>query len=99
MFGHQAYSLRGEPLVLGSQVAPEERHLDLQQDMPGMSRRHCVIGLDNGQFVVNDFSRYGTYLNGHRIEGSAVLQIGDGLRIGTPGHELTLIATEAAHGA
>ena len=55
--------------------------------------------LIDGRLVVEDRSRYGTFLNGHRIEGSAVLQIGDGLRIGTPGHELTLIATEEAHGA
>ena len=61
------------------------RWLDLRDDMPGVSRRHCVVGAENGQVVVTDHSRYGTYLNGHRIDGSAVLQVGDLLRIGTPG--------------
>lgn len=99
LFGHKAFSLRGEPLVLGSQVSDNERCLDLQQEMPGVSRRHCVVGLDNGQFVVTDHSRYGTFLNGHRIDGSAVLQTGDLIRIGTPGFELRLISAEDHSGS
>jgi len=94
LFGHNAYSLQGRPLVLGSQVSSDERWLDLQEEMPGMSRRHCVVSKDNGQLVINDFSRYGTFLNGHRIEGSAVLQTGDLIRIGTPGFEFRLISAE-----
>jgi len=94
LFGHNAYSLQGRPLVLGSQVSSDERWLDLQTEMPGMSRRHCVVSKDNGQLVINDFSRYGTFLNGHRIEGSAVLQTGDLIRIGTPGFEFRLISAE-----
>jgi hypothetical protein len=98
LFGHTAYSLKGRPLVLGSQAAETERWLDLQQEMPGVSRRHCVVGADNGQCIVTDYSRYGTFLNGHRIDGSAVLQTGDLIRIGTPGFEFRLISAEASDG-
>jgi hypothetical protein len=98
LFGHNAYSLQGQPLVLGSQVAENERWLDLKQEMPGLSRRHCVLSAVNGQYVVTDQSRYGTFLNGHRIDGSAVLQTGDLIRIGTPGFELRLISVEAPGG-
>ena len=99
LFGHSAFSLRGKPLVLGSQAADGERALDLQQEMPGLSRRHCVVSPENGQFIVTDHSRYGTYLNGHRIDGSAVLQTGDLIRIGTPGFELRLISAEDHDGS
>jgi len=99
LFGHNAFSLFGEPLVMGSQSAENERWLDLQQEMPGVSRRHCVVSPDNGQFIVTDHSRYGTFLNGHRIDGSAVLQTGDLIRIGTPGFELRLIAAEDHSGS
>ena len=99
LFGHNAYGLRGEPLVLGSQRSDGERSLDLQQEMPGVSRRHCSVSPDNGQFVVTDHSRYGTFLNGHRIDGSAVLQTGDLIRIGTPGFEFRLISTEDSSGS
>ena len=99
LFGHHAHYLGAEPLVLGTQRADGERWLDLQQDMPGVSRRHCVLRRENKQFVVTDHSRYGTYLNGHRIDGSAVLQTGDVLRIGTPGFEFRLISAEQPDGA
>ncbi len=99
LFGHSAYSLNGAPLVLGSQIQDNERHLDLREEMPGVSRRHCVVSRENGQVVVTDFSRYGTFLNGHRIDESAVLQVGDLLRIGTPGFELRLISVEDHDGA
>jgi len=98
LFGNHAHSVCGKPLVLGTQPADGERWLDLQQEMPGVSRRHCVIGRENGQCVVTDYSRYGTFLNGHRIDGSAVLQSGDLVRLGTPGFELRLITAEDRHG-
>ena len=98
LFGNRAHAVGIDPLVLGSQPADGERWLDLRQEMPGVSRRHCVIGHENGQCVVTDHSRYGTFLNGHRIDGSAVLQTGDLIRVGTPGFELRLISAEERHG-
>lgn len=99
LFGNTAYAIGEAPLSLGSQVAAGERQIDFLDTMPGMSRKHCTLSLENGQCVVRDMSRYGTFLNGHRVDGSAVLQVGDLLRIGTPGFELRLITTEAEHGA
>lgn len=99
LFGARAWPIDQRLLVLGAQPAEGERCIDLPADMPGVSRRHCALRQQGGQCIVEDYSRYGTYLNGHRIEGSAVLQAGDQLRIGTPGHEFKLILTESAHGA
>jgi hypothetical protein len=98
LFEHMAYRIDESPLVLGSQSAGGERTVPLPPAMPGVSRRHCSIRNQNGQCIVEDHSRYGTFLNGHRIDGSAVLQIGDLVRLGSPGHELELIATEESHG-
>ena len=85
--------------MLGTRPEETERWLDLGQDVPGVSRRHCDIETANGQCIVTDHSRYGTYLNGHRIDGSAALQSGDVIRIGTPGVELRMIYVERAGGA
>lgn len=98
LFNNRAYAIDGEPLVLGTQAGGAGRSIELQQDMPGVSRQHCALQLDNGQCVVKDYSRYGTFLNGHRIEGSTVLQVGDLVRLGTPGYELRLITTETGDG-
>ncbi len=67
--------------------------------LPGVSRRHCSLVQQNGQCVIQDFSRYGTFLNGHRINDSAVLQVGDLVRLGTPGYELRLIVMEQVDGS
>ena len=99
LFGDRARCLGPSPLVLGTQPDDGERWLDLGQDMPGVSRRHCALTTENQQCIITDFSRYGTFLNGHRIDGSAVLQTGDIIRIGTPGYEMKLIAAEQRDGA
>lgn len=99
LFRNTAYAIEGQPLTLGSQPEEAGRYLDFQQSMPGVSRRHCALQQENGQCIVRDYSRYGTFLNGHRIDGSAVLQVGDLIRVGTPGFELKLITTETADGA
>lgn len=98
LFDNTAYVIDTQPLTLGSQYADAGRCIDLQQDMPGVSRRHCSLQQENGQCIVRDYSRYGTFLNGHRIDGSAVLQVGDLIRLGTPGYELRLITTESGDG-
>ncbi len=99
LFRHKAYEIGDEPLVIGSQTGDGGRVLPLDPDMPGVSRRHCSLARVDGRCVVEDSSRYGTFLNGHRISGSTVLQVGDTLRIGSPGFELQLITTDEQHGA
>ena len=99
LFENTAYAIDTRPLLLGSQPGSDERWIDLQVEMPGVSRRHCSLVRRNGQCVVEDYSRYGTFLNGHKIDGSAVLQVGDLVRLGSPGFELRLIMTEADDGA
>ena len=99
LLANTAYALDGQALSFGTQPVAGERFLDLPHDMPGVSRRHCSLQVRGGKCVVEDHSRYGTFLNGHKIDGSAVLAVGDELRIGTPGFELRLIAVEAPDGA
>jgi hypothetical protein len=98
LFNNTAYAIDNEALVLGSQPG-EGRWIDLNENMPGVSRRHCSVQMEGGQCVIRDFSRYGSFLNGHAIDGSAVLQVGDLLRLGTPGFEFRLITTDSENGA
>ena len=94
LFGSNGYAIGASPLVLGSQENPAERFIELSDEIPGVSRRHCSLVRKNGQCVLEDHSRYGTFLNGHKIDGSSVVQVGDALRIGSPGHEFQLITTD-----
>jgi hypothetical protein len=99
LFENTAYPIDGRPLLMGSQPVAGERWIDLHGDMPGVSRRHCSFERRNGQCIVEDYSRYGTFLNGHKIDGSAVLQVGDLVRLGSPGYEFRLIMTESGDGS
>ena len=98
LYGHTAYEIGNSPLILGSQDSGDDRFVAVAADMPGVSRRHCSVARKNGQCVLEDHSRYGTFLNGHRIDGSSVLQAGDALRIGSPGFEFQLITTDTNNG-
>ncbi len=97
LFGSRAYAIADAALAVGSQ-ADGPRAVVVGTDMPGVSRRHCTVRLLNGQAVLEDHSRYGTFLNGHRIEGSTVLEVGDTIRVGSPGYEFRLITTDEAYG-
>jgi len=98
LFGDTAYAIGNLPLVLGSQEDAAGRFITLAADMPGVSRRHCSLTRINGQCILEDHSRYGTFLNGHSINGTSVLQVGDSLRVGSPGYEFQLITTDDGHG-
>jgi len=98
LFGSKAYEINELTLTLGSREVDGERAITLGSDMPGISRRHCSLRLLSGQCVLEDHSRYGTFLNGHRIDGSTVLQVGDSLRVGSPGYEFQMITTDVAYG-
>lgn len=99
LHGDVAWRIDGERLCIGTRPEPGGRAIELDPDMPGISRHHCDVLQHEGRCVVEDHSRYGTFLNGHRIDGSTVLQVGDALRVGSPGFEFRLITTDESHGA
>jgi predicted component of type VI protein secretion system len=92
VFGGRAWRLASGPVQIGTELGESEHGIRLDGRAHAVSRRHCAIALEDGRVVVHDQSRYGTFLNGHRIEGSAVLHAGDVLRVGQPPLEFALIA-------
>jgi hypothetical protein len=49
LFDNTAYPIDGRPLLMGSQPVAGERWIDLQGDMPGVSRRHCSFERRSGR--------------------------------------------------
>jgi hypothetical protein len=98
LFGHRAWRLGAEPFLLGTEVQAGERGVALDPAARGVSRRHCTLRTEDGVLYVFDHSRFGTVLNGHRIQGSAVLEAGDVLSLGSPPVEFRLIAVEEGDG-
>jgi len=92
----RAHSIDEYPLVLGlgadDAALAVGRRLALAGPAAGISRSHCSLMRRDGNVFVRDHSRYGTFVNGERVDGEAALGAGDRLRIGTPGIVLELVA-------
>src|SRR5882757_10368037 len=72
-----AFPFKQERLVMG-----REPGVELELDVPAVSRRHAEIGWANGAYHVRDLgSRNGVIVNGRRVQGGA-LDDCDELRIG-----------------
>ena len=82
--------LASEPLVIGAgggsgrRVSSPVRARDIALALHAPAR-------EGGRALVRDHSRYGTFVNGERVEGEAELGPGDRLRVGTPGVVLELV--------
>jgi len=87
----RAHAIDEQPLLLGLGAGPGRR-LALSGPQAGVSHSHCTLLRRAGVAVVRDHSRYGSFVNGERVDGEAVLEAGDRLRIGTPGIVLELVA-------
>jgi hypothetical protein len=93
-----AYPITEQLLALGTELQEGGRGIELAGSTAGVSRAHCSIFVSEGQVVVEDHSTYGSFLNGERVDGTATLEAGDRLRLGSPGIELQLIAVEENDG-
>jgi len=90
LFSGRAYQLGAKTFYIGTELSSGEYGVQVPEGS-GVSRRHCSIRIGDHGVELIDHSRYGTRLNGHVIDGSAVLHIGDILRIGQPASEFHLI--------
>ena len=87
----RAWTLRSEPLTVGTQVPENLRALPLPAGLPGVSRVHCRLLLRDGIAWIEDLSSYGSFVNEQRVHGQAELQRGDRVRLGAPGIILEII--------
>lgn len=74
---------------------PGEMHgLKLPDGIAGLSRRHCTVRREGARTQLIDHSSHGSFLDGVRVRGRALLPAGSMLRLGDPGIELALVALE-----
>lgn len=98
LYSGVAYAITEQPLRLGAAVEPGPRGIRLTEGTEGISRRHCQIFATREGVVVEDTSRYGTFVNEQRIAGRQQLRAGDRLRLGSPGIEIELIRVARTDG-
>lgn len=87
----RAHALDPEPFLIGVSIPDGKRGLNLAGDTAGISRYHCSIYRIDGRVIVEDHSKFGSFINGRRVHERAALGVGDTLRLGSPGIEVQLI--------
>jgi pSer/pThr/pTyr-binding forkhead associated (FHA) protein len=72
------------PLPISLFLIGRDERCHLRSNSAVVSRLHCVIGpAPGGRLALRDLrSRNGTFVNGHRVQGTVRLQDGDELQIG-----------------
>ncbi len=88
-----AYPLSDRPLVIGTGGAQEGVDVRIEGQLAGVSRRHCSIQRRGEEAILTDHSTYGTFVDGEQVSGTALLRLGQVIRVGTPGEELQLITS------
>jgi hypothetical protein len=94
----RAWAIGTAPLVVGRRgstqgtSSPELPDIALPEGVAAVSRRHCTLLREGSEVLLVDHSRYGTFVNGERVEGRTRLRPGDTVRLGDPAIELALIA-------
>jgi len=91
LYGNEAYPLSEEPLVIGTGRVEEGVLLRIKAPGEGIDPKHFTVQRDGPHVVLTDHSTHGTYVDGVRVYGQHVLEPGQVVRVGTPGHELKLI--------
>ncbi|MET0280952.1 MAG: FHA domain-containing protein [Steroidobacteraceae bacterium] len=87
----QVLPISAPGLVVGRE--PDGAHvLRLPAGAAGVSRRHCTLRQDGLRAQVIDHSTHGSFVDGMRVRGRALLAAGSVLRVGEPGIELQLVA-------
>jgi hypothetical protein len=96
LYGHIAYPISANPLVVGSDSNVMKTGVRIQGQTAGVSGRHCSLQRQGREVVLTNFSAAGTFVDEIRIEASAVVKLGQKIRVGTPGEVLQLIACLAS---
>ncbi len=91
LYKNLAYPISAKPLIIG-QETENDISICINDQVAGVNRKHCTIQKNGDDVLLVDHSDSGTFIDGVEVSGTAVLRIGQTIRIGTPGEELCLIA-------
>ncbi len=87
-----AYPITDKPLTIGSAHDSGQNGLTIIVAAAGVSPKHCTVALHGGETVLSNVSDQGTFIDEKRVNGSITLQLGQIIRVGSPGEHLQLIA-------
>ncbi|MFC1488893.1 FHA domain-containing protein [Thermodesulfobacteriota bacterium] len=87
-----AFPISDKPLTIGRGDYPDGKCISIQAQASGVSKKHCTVQRNADMIVLMDYSHQGTFVEGQRVDGNFVLELGQTIRLGTSGETIRLIA-------
>jgi len=87
-----AYPIADKPLSIGREMDSKITRVQTHGHDSRISPRCCTIGLRDRNVVLDEHSSDGIFVDGTRVNGSMVLELGQIIRLGTNGEQFQLIA-------
>lgn len=91
LYNNLAYPVSENPLIVG-QGTEKGISICMKDGVAGVNRKHCTIQKKGDDVLLIAHSDAGTFVDGEKVSETAMLRLGQTIRIGTPGEELYPIA-------
>ena len=87
-----AHPISDKPLFIGRDNYPDGKGIPIRTESSDVSQKHCTIQQNGDMIVLTDHSRQGTFVEGQRVDGNLVLELGQIVHLGSSGETIQLIA-------
>jgi hypothetical protein len=87
-----AYPITEKPLMIGCAKDSEDNAIIISAEATGVFTKQCTIALHGRDIILTNAGTQKIYVDEKQVNGSIKLQLGQSIRIGTPGEHLQLIA-------
>ena len=87
-----AYPISEKPLIIGCDQHPFGKGIHVEAKSSDVSKKHCTVQREDDRIVLTDYSSQGTFLDDRQINKSAVLELGQVVRLGASREIIRLIA-------
>jgi hypothetical protein len=88
-----AYPISEKPLIIGSDQYPFGKGIRIEAKSSDVSKKHCTVQREDDRIVLTDHSSQGTFVDNRQVNTSAVLELGQIVRLGTSRETIRLIAS------
>ena len=93
LYGDVAYPISEKPLIIGCDDYPFGKGIHIQAKSSDVSRKHCTVQREDDRIVLTDYSSQGTFVDNIQVNKSAILELGQIVRLGTSRETIRLIAS------
>ena len=93
LYRNLAYRISEKPLYIGQELESGGTEVLVSRQSSKVPFKYFSVHLRSQEVVFNNLGAESIYINETRISGETILQLGQNIRVGTPGEKLQVIAT------